>query len=243
MSGGRNDDQSPVIGSIFPPMPRYLDKKEDNMRHSSYRLIIILTTVILGVLATIIWLANKRLSQMIAHSQVTPRESKTRPGSQDPCELYKVFNEDKSINKEGYNHQILLRMHGYSAEIPLTQAVDDFNKMAQCHTLGKTQPSLTVEELLAAIRSCNRFEEKTEPWVFETYQKISKTEMLPKGTYIDYGQGYINLNGYDIRAWSIILYVGLDRYPRDIKGNPFYMRFIRRQYISSEPTKFKSKEG
>jgi hypothetical protein len=149
--------------------------------------------------------------------------------------------ECKSFNhafKDGYKHY-KLTMNGYAEDVSVSRAVEDFNRFAQCHQLGKTQPPLTVDEFLAAIRDADPAEEKIQPWVYKLYRRISKTQMMPKGTFIDFGLGAINERGYDINLWSIELYVGLDKYTRERKGNPFFRRTIRRQYISSEPTKFK----
>jgi hypothetical protein len=143
-------------------------------------------------------------------------------------------------SKEGNKHY-KLSMNGYAEEVSVTQAVEDFNRYAQCHQLGKTQPPLTVDEFLAAVRDANPAEEKIQDWVYKIYRQISKTQMMPKGAFIDYGLGAVNDRGYDIQLWSIDLYVGLDKYSRERKGNPFFRHTVRRQYISSEPTKHKAR--
>ncbi len=202
------------------------------MRRPFFRFIVALSIFAVCFAAVVVGVINKHRPQMTAYSQAVSKQEadKTLSVSQNPCELYVPWTKD------GYN-QYKLSMNGYPTEVSLAQAVEDFNKMAQCHLIGKMQPLLTVEELLAAIRGSNRSEERIEPWVFEIYQKISKTEMMPKGSFLDYGLGANNLNGYDIRAWSINLFVGLDKYSREIMGNPFYIRLVRKQYISSQPTK------
>lgn len=151
------------------------------------------------------------------------------------AEICREFNH---AAKEGNKHY-KLRMNGYSTEIPIAQAVEDFNQLAKCHRLGKTQPPLTVEEILAAIRDTHPSEKKLRSWVYNTYQDIGKTEKLPKGTFIDFGMGSETLGGYIIEKWSIILYVGLNKYTRELKGNPFFELYIRNQYISSQHSKSK----
>jgi hypothetical protein len=131
--------------------------------------------------------------------------------------------------------QYILRTRGYPKATPLSQAVAEFNERARRTQVGKTQPPLTVEELLAAIRDWNPDEDAIEPAMFAELQRAAKSGMMPKGAYLNYNSGTLARNGYDIDAWNIYLRVGLDKYADDLVGVPAYMVLIRRQYIASRP--------
>jgi hypothetical protein len=66
--------------------------------------------------------------------------------------------------RDGYKHY-KLRMNGYAEAVSVSQAVEDFNRFAQCHQLGKTQPPLTADEFLAAVRDADPEEEKIQGWI------------------------------------------------------------------------------
>lgn len=131
-----------------------------------------------------------------------------------------------------------LRTRGYLSEVPLSQAVDECNHRIQATTVGKTQPALTDEEVVAAIRDWKHDEAHISPQMYKLFQSIAQTGTMPKGSYFFFTTGTVSYNGYDIDALHIYLRVGLDKYPEDVKGVPVYERQIRMQYISSRPTRF-----
>jgi hypothetical protein len=131
----------------------------------------------------------------------------------------------------------LLWARGYPKDVALSLAVDDFNKRAQLDEDGKSQPSLKVDEVLAAIRGWSRQEEPIEPVAFEEFQQIAAKGIMPKGSFLDFGKGADGRNGYDTDAWSIYLYIRLDKYPRDQVGTESFSRLIRMQYITTRKSK------
>jgi hypothetical protein len=146
-------------------------------------------------------------------------------------------NQSGSSDSKLSDSENLLRTHGYPKEVPLSQAVNECNRRIQNTRVGKTQPPLTVDEVLAAIRDWSNKEAPIDPKMYNVIQNISKTEIMPKGSYFFFSTGTISYNGYDIDALRIYLRVGLDKYPDDLVGVPVYSRQIRSQYISSRPTK------
>jgi hypothetical protein len=134
----------------------------------------------------------------------------------------------------------LLWTRGYPKATPLAQAVEDFNQRLQRTQVGKTQPPLTEEEVLAAIRDMRRGEDEIPPYLFERLQLAAKGLMLPKGSYFSFLTGTVSFRGYDIDALNIYLQLGLDKYHADLVGVPSFSHLIRRQYISSRPTSLKS---
>ena len=139
--------------------------------------------------------------------------------------------------------EYLLRTRGYPEATPLARAVGEFNERAKQTEIGKTQPPLTAEEVLAAVRDWNSKEDPIEPKMFAALQEAAKGGMLPKGAYLSYSSGSLSRNGYDIDAWNIYLQVGLDKYPADLVGVPSYRNLIRRQYIASRPEEFLKKHS
>jgi hypothetical protein len=69
-----------------------------------------------------------------------------------------AIQKDQRPECMSFNHAA---NEGYAEEVSISQAVEDFNRYAQCHLLGKTQPPLTVDEFLAAVRDAN----PTEEWI------------------------------------------------------------------------------
>jgi hypothetical protein len=65
--------------------------------------------------------------------------------------------------------------------LTLADAVKDFNQRAQRDAIGKDQPALTEDEVVAAIRGWVRKEVPAPDAVYQTYQTIADTKMLPEG--------------------------------------------------------------
>jgi hypothetical protein len=135
------------------------------------------------------------------------------------------------------NPAYLLRTRGFPRDVPLSQAVAEFNARAEKNPVGKTQPPLTAEEVVASIRDWSLKEEPIDPERYREFQAIAKTGTMPKGSYFCFNAGTISRNGYDIDAWHVYLRIKLDVNPDDQVGVPAYSRLIRTKYIDSRPTK------
>lgn len=135
----------------------------------------------------------------------------------------------------GQIHDDELARVGYASGVPLAQAVEEFNRRASGDAVGRLQPPLKAEEVVAAIRGWDKTEAHMGVPVFAVFQKIAKTETMPKGSYIRFIPGLIAVNGFDVDVWWIDLQVGLDKYPTDLVDVPMYMRRIRTTYVSSRP--------
>ncbi len=157
----------------------------------------------------------------------------------DPC---RQGSPDSNItpNKDSPDSRLYELVNaGFPKEISLEEAVAIFNKFAQCSEIGKTQPPLRTEEIIASIRIwvCERdapFDDKKK--ACEEFKKIAETGKMPKGSFIDSVGGAYNYRGYDIDAWQIYLNIRLDKYRNDLKDVPSFPRLIRLNYISSRPT-------
>jgi hypothetical protein len=144
-------------------------------------------------------------------------------------------NNSKSsdLSELGDNKEYELSINGYPNEIPITAAVEEFNKRAKADSTGSTQPPLTVEELKAAIRGWSETDNPYNDTIFVAFQNIVKTGMMPKGSYLYFIPGLVGINGCNVSVWWINLNINLDKYPRDLVEVPQYSYRIRTVFISS----------
>ena len=161
-------------------------------------------------------------------------------GTSDPCSYQKPgFDLTSSSDFKLYE----LVNAGYPKEISIDDAVAVFNNFMQCNNRGKSQPPLTADELIAAIRDwdCTKEKDATNKKLCADAWKITETGKMPKGSFIDADCGIAkdckvrSYKGYDVNAWEIDLYLWLDKYRRDMKDEPIYSHLIRLKYLSSEP--------
>jgi hypothetical protein len=93
----------------------------------------------------------------------------------------------------------------FSAETPLTTAVEQLNGRAKLDPVGKTQPPLTVDETMTAIRGWICKQHPVPDTYYEAFQKIADTLTLPAGPRLDFTTGWKNYNGYDFVVWWVDL--------------------------------------
>ena len=90
---------------------------------------------------------------------------------------------------------------------PLSDAVADFNERAMNNDVGATQPPLTEEEVVSAIRGWIRNQTKVDDKTYAIYQNIADTKTLPPGASLDFTTRWTGHNGYDFTVWWIDLCV------------------------------------
>ena len=93
-------------------------------------------------------------------------------------------------------------MMGGDANVSLADAVKQFNEWAKKKEIGKTQPPLTEDEVVAAIRS---WPGKEGPWAGELYnafQRVADTRTLPRAWRLD-GAERSRFNNFDLDVWRI----------------------------------------
>ena len=89
--------------------------------------------------------------------------------------------------------------------ITLAEAVKEFNQRAQNAATGKTQPPLTEDEAVAAIRGWIRERVPATDDVYQVYQTIADTRMLPEGATLRFTTGWSGFNGHDFDVWWVDL--------------------------------------
>jgi hypothetical protein len=91
--------------------------------------------------------------------------------------------------------------------VTLAEAVKGFNRRAQKNATGKTQPALTEDEVVAAIRGWDR-EEEPEPvtdGIYKAYQAIADTRKLPEGATLEFITRWTGFNDHEFDVWWINL--------------------------------------
>src|SRR5688500_5611643 len=74
-----------------------------------------------------------------------------------------------------------------ASETPLKAAVENFNQKARMNLIGKTQPPLTEDEVVAAIRGwIPKHTPGVTDEVFDLFQEIAESRELPDGAELSF---------------------------------------------------------
>jgi len=126
-------------------------------------------------------------------------------------------------------------VHGYPAQSSIQDAVQDFNARASRDPIGRSQPTLTPAEVVAALRAFAQDPSAMPHAQLARLQSIAAGNTLPKGAYLRFIPGLMAVGGYDIDVWWIDLQLDLDKYPTDLADQPMHTYRIRTVYVSSRP--------
>ncbi len=176
-----------------------------------------------------------------SNRQKSESGSKIFDGIDDPCRFFGEYDSEKPDYKQFYE----LQNAGYPKAVALDEAVEFFNRLAQCSKVGKTQSPLRPEEIVGAVASWDCAEDveefQTKPFdknICQEFSQIAETGKLPKGAWLDYDGGICpDCNGFTVGIWKIRLYIKLDKNRRDYKGDPAISRLLRLNYASAERNK------
>jgi hypothetical protein len=123
--------------------------------------------------------------------------------------------------------------HPAAAEIEtrarsLDEAIRVFNANAKDHSIGKMQPPLREEEVIAAIRwaRIHASDLPVSDETLETLERIARVKELPAGFDLEVLSGYEPNDEVTFDVWSIRL-----RIPREPGGTTCVM--IREQWVKS----------
>jgi hypothetical protein len=89
--------------------------------------------------------------------------------------------------------------------VTLADAVKSFNQMAKKNAIGKDQPALTGDEVVAAIRGWVREQVPATDEVYKVYQTIADTKELPEGARLRFTTKWIGFNNHEFDVWWIDL--------------------------------------
>lgn len=88
----------------------------------------------------------------------------------------------------------------------IATAVELFNIQAKGDPIGKTQQSLTEEEVVAAIRAWTPSEsDRVDDDVYDAFQQIAESRWLPEGSQLSYKTKWLGHRGYSFDVWWIDL--------------------------------------
>ncbi len=108
----------------------------------------------------------------------------------------------------------------------LEREVESFNARAGKHRVGKFEPSLTVEEVVAAIRSWDRVQQPVDDQTLVIFQEIADTKELPEGARLSSTSAW-QTPEFRYQVWWIDLTVMTGE-------RTGYTYRLRRRLISSE---------
>ncbi|MFN3650114.1 MAG: hypothetical protein ACK47B_11095 [Armatimonadota bacterium] len=97
--------------------------------------------------------------------------------------------------------------------LPLGEAVEAFNRRAAADPVGRTQPPLTEDEVVAAIRGWMRERVEVTDNVFARFQRVAETGRLPEGAEFRFITGWGGFRGFDFEVWwvDLVLRTGPDK--------------------------------
>lgn len=115
-------------------------------------------------------------------------------------------------------------------EHSLSTAVRAFNQEAAANATGRTQPPLTEDEVIAAIRGwIPEYGPDVTDDVYQQFQEIAESRELPPHTEFSFHTDYRGYRGFNFKVWWIDLKVGNGKRT----GLTGYTFRIRDQKISS----------
>jgi hypothetical protein len=110
----------------------------------------------------------------------------------------------------------------------LKKAVEAFNAKAATDSIGKDQPPLTEDEVIASIRGWIRKRNPISDEGYKVYQEIAEKRELPEGVYLSPLTGWHGYNDMHFDVWWIDLHIPMG----ERKG---YSYRIRERMIRSRP--------
>ncbi len=159
----------------------------------------------------------------------------------DPC--WFVTLNDKSIPYEVISKREDREMRGYPGDVPLSEAIRNFNEEKQCLSVFAPYPPLTEDELIASIVAGphNGLTGDALKFQKDMLWKIATQKVMPKGTLLVAITGSrvqespLRPNG-TIRAEgiSIVLHLGLENHEYGQILRPEQTFVIRRTYFKVE---------
>ncbi|MDF1744538.1 MAG: hypothetical protein P1V19_12650 [Gimesia sp.] len=112
----------------------------------------------------------------------------------------------------------------------LAAAIKRFNARSAKDQIGRTQPELTLSEVIAAIRWLQPDDVSVTAEEFAAFKKIAETQELPPEAKLEVISSFIPNDKFKFKAWSVRL-----RVPRSAMKGWTYAFPIRQRWISSAP--------
>jgi len=118
----------------------------------------------------------------------------------------------------------------------LRDAVQEFNAKAINDPIGKDQPALTEDEVVASIRGWIRAHTPgVSDEVYDEFQKVAETGKLPKGAKLTSTTSWLGYRGFHFDVWWVDLTISTGE-------KTGYTFRIRDQKIRSRPVNQQQRE-
>jgi hypothetical protein len=111
---------------------------------------------------------------------------------------------------------------GQRSNTPIADAVAEFNREAALNPIGKTQPPLTVAEVIAAIRGFSPEAHPHSEIFLQRFKTIAQTGIIPAGCYLSFICGWTPNKDYDYVVWWIDLCVHPEKAGEQVQGGYGY---------------------
>ena len=117
----------------------------------------------------------------------------------------------------------------------LSDAVERFNaQVNRISKIGRAQPPLTVDEIVASIRAWDRKRNPIEPGLLAVFDRIAESKSLPADSALMFTSGWVPNQEYEFTVWWVDIYLYYPRPDRD-DSKFVYIHRIRDRTISSRP--------
>jgi hypothetical protein len=158
-----------------------------------------------------------------------------------PCANKAMKNPETQEEWAAYDVKMQRETYGHPQDMPLEEAIKIFNQEAGCNEIGRTQPPLTMDEIIAAAIDLDKSGEMVSKSRSEALRKISREKIMPKGSLLVYKSGHHQDDVLDpskyihVKYWKVYLYIGLDKNPRESKPlESDQIGLIREHYYGAE---------
>jgi hypothetical protein len=101
----------------------------------------------------------------------------------------------------------------------LADAVQGFNARAKSNPIGKDEPPLTEDEVVAAIRGWIREQSPATDQVYSIYQAIADQRRLPTAAALDFCTSWTGHNAHHFDVWWIDLSIRTPETPNSLGYN------------------------
>ena len=116
-------------------------------------------------------------------------------------------------------------------EQSLADAVKTFNEKALRSRIGKVQPPLTEDEVIAAILGWKNEQPKASKAYYDVIQKVAHTRTLPPNANLSFFASYSDGKGYHFDVWWID--ISIEKKVDRFEG---YGYRLREKWLRARPT-------
>jgi hypothetical protein len=102
---------------------------------------------------------------------------------------------------------LLHNLAAWAGEQSLAEGVAAFNVQAKVDEIGKHEPPLTEDEVVAAVRGWVRKRRPVSDAVHDAFQNVAKTGRLPDGAKLSFTTSWLGHNDFHFDVWWVDLHL------------------------------------